>query len=369
MRGGPLTTEYAAVAPTLVLTEASVGRSPLLRSIGRAPLIGPWLKQLWHEVITPRVVEQQPSVIYANTVGTARLLRQVAPGGVPVIVHVHEMERAVQIAAGKHGIALLKTMASRFIAASSPVRQNLIDTHCVDPSLIELVPAFITVDETIVRDAQDHRLATRHSLGIPADALVVGGCGGTDWRKGADLFADMAIAVHSRFTQRPVHFVWVGEVFDDDFSRAIVRRVQEAGLSGVYHLPGTQMRPVEFFCGFDLFALSSREDPMPLAALEAASVGKPIVCFKDGGGTPDVVGTDAGRIVESMTGEAMASAVVELLSSPSLLEAMGRRAQAKVRRAHLVDTVAPLILNIVRDVAAPSHGFRAAPDQSLANAS
>ena len=82
MEGGSLAADFAALAPTVTLTEVSVGRSSLVRRIGRTPLLGPLLKELWHHVVTPRVVEQKPRLVYANTVATARLLRQVVPAGV-----------------------------------------------------------------------------------------------------------------------------------------------------------------------------------------------------------------------------------------------------------------------------------------------
>ena len=61
------------------------------------------------------------------------------------------------------------------------------------------------------------------------------------------------------------------------------------GIAHVCHFVGEHRRPAELFCGCDVFALSSREEPMGLVALEAAMVGKPIVCFAEAGGMPDFV--------------------------------------------------------------------------------
>jgi glycosyltransferase involved in cell wall biosynthesis len=83
-------------------------------------------------------------------------------------------------------------------------------------------------------------------------------------------------------------------------------------------------------------------------ALEAASVGKPIVCFALAGGMPDFVADDCGRCVSPMTGEALAEAVVEILSSAELRDAMGRRAFQKVRCEHHIDVIAPRILRVIK---------------------
>ena len=345
---GPLAPEFAALAPTVTLTEVGVGRLGLVRRIGKLPGFGPLLKWIWFQMITPRLVEQRPGLIYANSVASARLLRQVVPGGVPLVVHVHELEYAIQAAAGPGGMIAIKSLARRYVAMSRPVRQNLIANHGIDPALIELIPSFLPIDESLAAKRDDHRGRMRRELGIPDDAAVVAGCGATDWRKGVDLFVEMAGLVRAKSTGCPAHFLWVGKCFKDDFTASVLRRVQELELAGLCHFVGEQARPVELFCGCDLFVLSSREEPMGLVALEAASVGKPIVCFAQGGGMPDFVADDCGRCVSPMTAEALAEAVVEILSSAELRDSMGRCAFQKVRSEHHIDVIAPRILEVIR---------------------
>lgn len=368
LEGGVLAPEFAALAPTVTLNEVGLGRARWVRRIGRIPGFGPWLKSVWHHLVSPRAVaanghrhhrrqqqRQAPRVVYyANTVATASLLRQLVPSGVPLIVHVHELERAIQVAAGHEGMMTVKALARRYVAASPPVRENLVARHGVDRSLIETIPEFITIDESVANQAETHRQTMRRELGIPAGALVVGGCGATGWRKGTDLFVETAHAVTAatRGTDaNPVHFVWIGKVADDDFTRATLARVREWGLESVCHFVGERPRPAELFCGFDVFALPSREDPMPLVALEAAAVGRPIVCFAGTGGMPAFVEDECGRVVFPVTGEALAAAVVELLDSSELRTAMGRRAFAKVRSAHQVEQTAPRILKLIEETA------------------
>ena len=356
MEGGALAPDFAALAPTVTLNEVSFGRARLVRRIGRSPWLGPWLKKVWHHTVTPQVVQQKPSVVYANTVGTARLLRQIVPRGVPLIVHVHELERAIQIAAGDEGMATVKALARRYVAASPPVRENLVARHGVDASIIEDIPECIKIDESIVDRAETHRQTMRRTLGIPDEAVVIGGCGAMGWRKGVDLFVEMARAVAARWVGEPVHFVWVGKAAGDDYSRAVLSRVQEWKLTGKCHFVGEHPNPAELFCGFDVFALPSREDPMPLVALEAAAVGRPILCFAGAGGMPAFVAGECGRVVSPMTGEALADAAVELLSSSKLRTALGRRAFEKVRSAHQVDLIAPRILKLIEETAEPPSG-------------
>jgi glycosyltransferase involved in cell wall biosynthesis len=349
-RNGPLADDFAALAPTVTLTEVGVGRSDLVRRIGKLPAVGQILRWLWHHVVTPRAVNQPTSVVYANSVAAAWLLRQVSPPGLPLVVHVHELEHGIQTAAGPHGMATIKSLARRYVAVSRPVRENLVANHGIDPSLIECISSFLVIDELVATKSEAHRNAVRRSLNIADEAAVVAGCGATEWRKGVDLFAEMAGVVRTKLTGRPIHFVWVGTVIEDDFTHSVRRRIEELGLASFWHFVGEQPNPVEWFCGCDVFVLSSREEAMGLVALEAASVGKPIVCFTEAGGASDFVANECGRAVSPMTGEALAQAVVEIISSAELRKAMGRCAFQKVRRVHHIDVVAPRILKLIRNL-------------------
>jgi len=294
-------------------------------------------------------VNRGAGVIYANSVASARLLRSVVPQGCPVVVHVHELEYAIQTAAGPEGMAVIKDLAWRYVAMSNSVRQNLISNHGIEPDMIQLIPSFIPMDESIMQKSAEHRRAMRHSLTIPEDALVVMGCGATDTRKGVDLFVEMAAVIHALPIGNRVRFVWAGRINEDEFTRLLMQRIEELGISGACHFVGEQVRPMELFCGCDLFILPSREEPMGLVALEAASVGKPIVCFSDAGGMSDFVGNECGRVISPMTGKALAMGILEILASAELRDALGRRASEKVRRCHHIDVVAPRILDVIQE--------------------
>ena len=44
-------------------------------------------------------------------------------------------------------------------------------------------------------------------------------------------------------------------------------------------------KPMEHFAGFDIFAMTSWEDPCPLVVLENMGLAKPVVCFAGGAGS------------------------------------------------------------------------------------
>ena len=88
----------------------------------------------------------------------------------------------------------------------------------------------------------------------------------------------------------------------------------------------------------DVFVLTSREDPYPLACLEAATLGKPIVCFEQAGGMPEFVEKDCGTVVPFLRPDLLAVAVQELLINSAKRQLAGHNALLKVQSRHSVES-------------------------------
>ena len=82
----------------------------------------------------------------------------------------------------------------------------------------------------------------------------------------------------------PVYFLWVGGDMTNLHSAQILHDAAKLRLGDYFKVLGTVPNPLDFFAAFDVFVLLSREDPFPLVCLEAASLGKPFVCFDNAGG-------------------------------------------------------------------------------------
>ena len=108
--------------------------------------------------------------------------------------------------------------------------------------------------------------------------------------------------------------------------------------------------PQDYFCAADVFAMVSREDPFPLVCLEAAALGKPILCFRDAGGMPEFVEDDAGFCVPFLDVEAMAEAIKRFQTDGGLLADRGLAARAKVIARHDLNISAARIAEIIKRV-------------------
>jgi glycosyltransferase involved in cell wall biosynthesis len=73
----------------------------------------------------------------------------------------------------------------------------------------------------------------------------------------------------------------------------------------------------------DVFIHPSRQDPCPLAVLEASAAGRPVIAYADGG-IPEIVAHGAtGLLVPTGDRDALASSLHRLLSDRELARRMG----------------------------------------------
>lgn len=100
----------------------------------------------------------------------------------------------------------------------------------------------------------------------------------------------------------------------------------------------------------DIFVLTSREDAYPLVCLEAASLGKPILCFADSGGMPEFVENDCGIIVPYLRIDLLAQAIIQLRDDRAKLQQFGANAAYKMRAKHTVDIAAQQIYSLLEEI-------------------
>ncbi|HRK20214.1 MAG TPA: glycosyltransferase family 4 protein [Fimbriimonadaceae bacterium] len=94
----------------------------------------------------------------------------------------------------------------------------------------------------------------------------------------------------------------------------------------------------------DLVAIPSVwAEAFPFAALEAMSLGKPILATRRGGLPEMVLDGETGRLVEAEDPAVLAAAILELSRQPSALRHMGQRAKAIQEETYTIDAFAKRI--------------------------
>ncbi|MGA7952697.1 MAG: glycosyltransferase family 4 protein [Gloeobacterales cyanobacterium] len=340
--GGPLEGDFTNLAPTMIFNEDCQTRSQrILRGLGRWHPEGQLRKFLSTDAI---------GLIYSNTITNHTVLSQISSFlQCPVISHIHELDYWIY-RTGIQNFEITKALTFHFIAVSSAVKRNLIAHHNIGETCISTVYEFVPTATRDHQQALKNKHEIRHQLNIPLDAFVVGASGTLDWRKGADLFIQLARTVRYTNLEAPIYFLWLGGDEKQDHLRFYELRhdLKKLNLEHTAIFLSNQPNPLDYFATFDVFALLSREDPYPLVCLEAASLGKPILCFDRAGGEQEFVEDDGGFVVPYLDIETMAAKICLLFESPELRERLGQRAAQKVKENHDISASACQILHIIQ---------------------
>lgn len=324
--GGALTQDFKEIGPTMVLSEVAGKTEQEIQS---------QLKEF---------CGGDPDLIYCNTAVIAKHLDLLPWKKIPIVFHIHELENIIEKLVGIKKFDQAKELVTRYIAVSLPVKQNLVENHEIEGHKVDLVFPFIA-PQPVSTNSSDVQ-SMRRSLGLKENEIIIFGCGTVDHRKGVDIFIEIAIRL-SNMGHRDFHFYWIGSQMSG--SERLLKEFPKKKLDKYVTFLGEKDNPREFFAAGDIFLLPSREDPFPLVCLEAAECGLPIICFDEAGGIPAFVETDAGFVTPYLNTPAMAEKVSELIKKKDLREQLGAHGKEKVQQRHIVDVIAPRILEIIQD--------------------
>jgi N-acetyl-alpha-D-glucosaminyl L-malate synthase BshA len=129
--------------------------------------------------------------------------------------------------------------------------------------------------------------------------------------------------VHKRM---PARLLLVG---DGPERAAAAQRARDLGVQRNVCFLGKRPDFVEYLRHADAFLLTSETESFGLAALEALSCGVPVLGYRVGG-VPAVVTEDVGRLVAPFDLDALAAAVVAVVSDANLRRSLGQAARARV---------------------------------------
>ncbi len=325
-RGGPLVSRFEEIGQTLTLTgEENDDIKNLRRFVGSCNV----------------------RLIYSNTAVCGDILQWLAYLKAPVISHIHELEVAIQRFAGNGLFEMVKAYTDHFIVVSQAVRQNLIINHRIPANDISVVYGWTNDHGLVGEELSRHRKRVRNELNIPDSAFVVGGCGTLDWRKGPDLFIQMAREMGTSFDANDVYFTWVGGDVNSIECKQLKHEARTCGLDSRVRFIGHTHTPLSYFSIFDVFALTSREDPFPLVCLEALSLGIPVTCFADAGGMQELVDKDCGAVVPYLNVREMGRAILELKANPEERARKGARGAEIINERHSVEKKEPEIRALI----------------------
>ena len=94
-----------------------------------------------------------------------------------------------------------------------------------------------------------------------------------------------------------------------------------------------------FYHVADLFVMSSVQEGLGTAVIDALALGKPVVASNSGGIPEVILDGETGRLVAPADPAALAEAIIELLTNPERAKRMARRGQEVVRQDFSVEAM------------------------------
>jgi ubiquinone/menaquinone biosynthesis C-methylase UbiE/glycosyltransferase involved in cell wall biosynthesis len=286
-------------------------------------------------------------LIYSNTGTNGAFLRTLAPSRIPIITHVHEMQYTLE-SFGKSNFEEVIKHTEHFIACSKAVADGLRQHHQIPAEKVSTIYEGISIKSVREGAAAQTTREVRQGCGLAEDTMVIAACGFADWRKGPDLFVQLAALMRNYNGNRgKLAFLWIGSLPGDERGKILLHDVQQLGLSGLVKFVGEQDNPYPYLNLCDVFCLCSREDPFPLVMLEAAALAKPMLCFEKAGGAGEFCKKGGGFAVPYLNLEVMCERLIQLIEDEGLRRQAGEAAARLVRNEFDLGIVAPQILELI----------------------
>lgn len=187
-------------------------------------------------------------------------------------------------------------------------------------------------------------------LGISADSFVVLACGTVEPRKGVDIFVQAANQI-LQSGHKDIDFIWVGGEQTTGYEALKWTRIdlQQAGLNNRVHFVDKQSVIEPYFTGADIFALPSRQDPLPCVLHLAMSAALPVVAFRNSGGAEDVLAEGGGTLVDYGNSAKLAAAILNYHSDPALRRKDGEQGRKLVREKYCMNRYVDELLALTED--------------------
>ncbi len=312
-----------------VVDEAGVDHRLVSGQRLRLLTLGSWLRD-----VRALVREFAPDVIYAQSTRTTLVSALVAPR-TPLLTTVHGIEPSEEALA-----AILLRVSRARVTAVSQASADGVRHHRLSPPIAVLSPG---VDVAALERAGNATPATPISARRPLVVCVAR----HDHVKGVDVLLEAFAQVLESVPAAGLQLVGGG--LDHE---SLIARASVLGIAHAVVFAGRQTNPAPYLAAADLAVLPSRREGLPVSALEAFALKKPLVATAVGG-TPDVVRDgDTGWLVQPEQPALLAAAISAALRDPVERARRATRGHALIAREYsmdgMIDKIEALCRSLVR---------------------
>jgi glycosyltransferase involved in cell wall biosynthesis len=280
-----------------------------------------------------------PHVVHTHQIGALLYAGWAARRlGVPAVVHTEHINN---IKKAKSRLRRLRTAmhlylgaryADRFFCVSEDIAAQVIGYRLVAQRKVQVVLNGIDTRRFANPSAAGE---LRGSLGIPADAPVIGTVGRLNEVKRQDLLIEAFADVRREIPG--AHLLLVGDGPARPDLETLTGRL---GLQASVHFAGYQAEPERFLKTMTIFALPSRMEGTPLVVLEAWAAGLPVVATRVGGVPRMIADGQNGLLVDEGKQASLAAALLRLLRDPEQRRRIAAAGQQTVAARYSLERMA-----------------------------
>ncbi len=272
---------------------------------------------------------EKPDIVHTHTAKAGFVGRLAAKlTGVPVIIHTfhgHVFHSYFGYLRTKFFLWLERLMAKFtdvIITVGEQQRREIVGYKIAEAEKVISVPLGLDL-KPFVRTNADPELLQRE-LGLAPGTLLVGIVARLVPIKNHLCFLKATRVIAGKMDN--VCFLIIG---DGELREHLEQKTREFGLESKVIFMGFQHNLTKIYSGLDVVTLSSFNEGLPVALIEAMAAGKPVVSTDVGGVRDLILDGDNGLLVPSNDHRALALAIMYLLAKPQRREMMGKAGRRK----------------------------------------
>lgn len=223
------------------------------------------------------ILQNEPGeIVYINSLAPSEFIVAAKAAGKFAVLHIHENAALMRTLLAQHFTSPeVVSLCDAVVLQAANLRQDILEVFAAVPERTLTFGAAVDI-AALDQGAQTGKVIAANAAGTRykrSKRMLIGMMGEASERKGSDIFLETAKAV------REHDFMWVGTWTPgqgrenpayDEFFRAQLPN---------FFVSGSVGNPYKYMSRFDLFFLSSRDDPNPVALAEALCLDVPILAF------------------------------------------------------------------------------------------
>ncbi len=212
----------------------------------------------------------------------------------------------------------------RVVTLTDRMRREIVERGALHPETVVAIPYGIRVEDYDVPESAGR--AVRDELGIAPSTPLVLAIGRLHLQKRFDLLFDTFAIVRKSVPDALLLVAGHGRLGAD-----LDDRVERLGLRDAVRLVGFRRDIPALLSAADCLALSSDFEGLPMVILEAMAAARPVVSTAVGSIDAQIDDGRTGMLVPRGDADALAAALVRVLTLPDRGRALGRAAREKVQ--------------------------------------